>query len=44
VERDTRVEPINVFVFSDQDDVKIDAALHERVRGIDGDPLGAAGA
>ncbi len=44
VERDTRIEPIDVFVFPDQNDVKIDAALDQRVRGVDGDPLGAAGA
>ena len=44
VERDTRIEPINVLVFPDQNDVKIDAALDQRIRGVDGDPLGAAGA
>jgi len=44
VEGDTRIEPIDVLVFPDQNDVKIDAALDQRIRGVDGDPLGAAGA
>ena len=44
VERNARIKPIDVFVFPHQNDMEIDAALDQRVRGVDSDPLGAAGA
>ena len=42
VDGDTRIEPIDVFVLPDQNDVEIDAALDESICGIHGDTLGAA--